>query len=67
MSGYCPKCGSRLYPDDEKAMRLIGVCSGCVCYDRSPDRRYQTAYDAAVKKEAEQAKKRGGRDGRKAY
>ena len=58
--GYCPKCGSRLYPDDEKPIRLIGVCNGCVCWDSTPDKRYQTAYQEAVKKE-KQHKKIGGR------
>lgn len=53
---YCPKCKSRLYPDDEKYMQYAGVCGGCVGFDRTPDRRYQAAYQAGIAKEQQQAK-----------
>ncbi len=49
---YCPKCGSRLYPDDEEVMNLIGVCGNCLSWDRTPDRRYQTAYKDAKERKA---------------
>jgi DNA-directed RNA polymerase subunit M/transcription elongation factor TFIIS len=48
---YCPKCKSRLYPDDEKYMKAVGVCSYCVTWDNTPDKRIQKKY------QEEQAKK----------
>jgi hypothetical protein len=50
--GCCPKCGSRLYSDDERYMKHSGVCSGCVSWDKTPDKRFQKAYDEGVTKEA---------------
>lgn len=32
--GYCPRCGSKLYPQDEKYMKAIGVCSYCGTYNQ---------------------------------
>ena len=48
---YCPKCGSRLYPDDEKYIRYAGVCSYCVSYDGTTDKRYKTAYLLGIEQE----------------
>ena len=28
--GYCPKCKSRLYPQDEEYMMATGFCGYCV-------------------------------------
>lgn len=52
---YCPKCQSKLYPDDEKYMRYAGVCGGCVSFDTTPDKRYRAAFMAGIK--AEKARK----------
>lgn len=29
---YCPKCGSKLMPEDKDYMLATGVCSSCVSY-----------------------------------
>ena len=47
--GYCPKCGSRLYPGDEDYINKTGVCSHCVTYDKTPDKRFQQAFADASK------------------
>jgi hypothetical protein len=61
--GCCPKCGSRLYHDDERYMKHAGVCGGCVSWDKTPNKRYQKAYDEGIDREnmksAERMKKRG--------
>lgn len=54
--GYCPKCGSRLYPGDTESMEIVGVCSSCVCYDRTPDKRLQKALEEGKAKRAKIAK-----------
>lgn len=36
---YCPKCGSQLYPIDEKYIKEYGVCSYCVTYRRKSNER----------------------------
>ena len=51
--GYCPKCKSRLYEGDTQYMEIVGVCSSCVCYDRTPDKRLQKAFDEGKAKIAE--------------
>lgn len=43
--GYCPRCGSRLYPADAEYMKATGGCSGCVTWDWSPTRHYQRAWN----------------------
>jgi DNA-directed RNA polymerase subunit M/transcription elongation factor TFIIS len=43
-AGYCPKCGSKLYPADEKYMAVAGVCSSCVTYDDTPDKRFKSKF-----------------------
>lgn len=40
-AAYCPRCKSRLYPGDKECMVAVGVCSDCVCYDRTPGRQLQ--------------------------
>lgn len=42
---YCPKCKSRLYPDDRDCMDKVGVCGYCVSYDTTPDKRFKKAYE----------------------
>ena len=54
--GYCPKCRSLLYPGDQESMDLVGVCSGCVTYDKTPGKSVQAAFDRA---KVERAKKLG--------
>ena len=39
--GYCPKCGSKLFPGDSQYMEKTGVCSYCVTYDNTPDKRFR--------------------------
>jgi DNA-directed RNA polymerase subunit M/transcription elongation factor TFIIS len=58
---YCPKCKSLLYPDDEKYMRYAGVCSSCVTYDNTPDKRYKAAYQRGLEAERKQAQANGKR------
>jgi hypothetical protein len=62
--GCCPKCGSKLYPDDERFMRHAGVCGYCVSWDKTPDKRYKAAYNDGIDKEnmesTKRMKKRGG-------
>jgi hypothetical protein len=41
---YCPRCRSRLFPDDAKYISKAGVCSYCVTYDNTPDKRFQRAF-----------------------
>ncbi len=41
---YCPKCKSLLYPADEKYIVKVGVCSGCVTWDDTPDKLFKYAY-----------------------
>ncbi len=48
--GHCPKCGSRLYDSDIACMKVARVCSTCVSFDETPDRRYQKAIEEAKKK-----------------
>lgn len=62
---YCPKCKSLLYPQDEQYMSAVGVCSYCVTYDNTPDKRYQAAYAVAVAKEKRIERRRKG--ARKTY
>jgi hypothetical protein len=47
--GYCPKCGSRLYPADEEYIEKAGVCSDCVTWDKTPDQRYKKAFERGLK------------------
>lgn len=54
---YCPKCKSRLYPDDEKSMRYAGVCSGCVSFDSTLGKIYREAYRRGAEAEAKKMKK----------
>lgn len=42
---YCPKCKSRLYAGDSEYIEVTGVCSFCVCYDTTPDKRFQNKMD----------------------
>ena len=49
---YCPKCKSRLFPDDEKYIQAAGVCGYCVTYDTTPDKRFQKAAANQPKKKA---------------
>jgi transcription initiation factor TFIIIB Brf1 subunit/transcription initiation factor TFIIB len=51
--GYCPRCGSRLYPADEEYMLVCGVCSGCVTWDKSG--KYKAVWNDHQRKEAERA------------
>lgn len=46
-AGYCPVCGSRLFPVDEKPMRLVKACSSCVTYNKAR----RDDYDAALAEE----------------
>lgn len=55
---YCPKCRSRLYEGDMECMEIVGVCSSCVCYDRTPDKRLQKALDDGKAKIAKANAKR---------
>lgn len=59
--GYCPKCGSRLYPADEEYMQVVGVCGDCVSFDKPNGRYKQAWHEHAVAKarKEQQAKKRG--------
>lgn len=47
---YCPKCKSRLYPQDVEYMTAAGVCSYCVTNDTTPDKRFRLAYQDAQKR-----------------
>jgi hypothetical protein len=42
---YCPKCKSRIFPGDEEYLNVAGVCSYCVTYDRTPDKRFFKAWE----------------------
>ena len=42
---YCPHCRDTLYPADVKYLEAIGVCSGCVTWDRTPDKRFAKAWN----------------------
>ncbi len=46
---YCPKCGSRLFECDTEYILVTGVCSYCVCYDTTSDRRYRKKWEASKK------------------
>lgn len=37
---YCPKCKSRLFPQDDEYIANAGVCSYCVTNDSTPDKRF---------------------------
>lgn len=37
---YCPKCKSLLCPDDQEYIKATGVCSYCVTWDATPDKRF---------------------------
>jgi DNA-directed RNA polymerase subunit M/transcription elongation factor TFIIS len=52
-AGYCPKCHSRLYPDDEKYMKYTGVCGYCVSFDKTG--RYRDTYNKGVDEEMKEA------------
>lgn len=52
-SGCCPKCGSRLYPNDDEPMKLVGVCGYCTSWNP----KYKAAYQAAKEKQAKSKKK----------
>jgi len=41
---YCPKCKSLLYPIDIEYIENAGVCSYCVTWDNTPDKRFKKAY-----------------------
>lgn len=41
---YCPKCKSKLYPMDKEYIEATGVCSYCVTYDNTPDKKLRKAY-----------------------
>lgn len=47
---YCPKCKSRLYPNDRAYIGITGVCSYCVTYDNTPDKRFKKAFEASQQK-----------------
>ena len=51
-ASYCPKCKSKLYPDDEEPMEAVGVCGGCVSYDNTPDKRLQKKLEEYKSKKA---------------
>ncbi len=51
--GFCPKCKSRLYSGDGSYIKFAGVCSYCVCYDNTPDKRFQKKYEEGLKKTTE--------------
>jgi len=48
---YCPKCKSRLYSGDDEYMDKAGVCSSCVTYDNTSDKRFYNKYVQATKAE----------------
>lgn len=54
--GYCPRCKSKLYPDDARYMQGAGVCGSCVTFDGTPDRRFHMAMERF--KEAQKAAKK---------
>lgn len=56
--GYCPKCASRLMPGDDESMTYAGVCSSCVTWDRTPGKRYQTAFNEGKRAAEQQNHKR---------
>lgn len=41
---YCPKCKSKLYPMDKEYIEATGVCSYCVTYDNTPDKKLRKAF-----------------------
>jgi hypothetical protein len=45
---YCPKCKSKLWPDDDKYIKATGVCSYCVTCDSTPDKRFKKAYEEST-------------------
>ena len=54
--GYCPKCKSRLYPNDEEPMEAAGVCGDCVAWDKTPDKRFQKKVEEYRKNKATKKK-----------
>lgn len=32
---YCPKCKSKLFPEDDNYIKVTGVCSYCVTYSKN--------------------------------
>jgi len=48
---YCKKCKSRLYSGDDEYVDKTGVCSSCVTYDNTPDKRFYNKYVQATKAE----------------
>jgi hypothetical protein len=46
---YCPKCKSVLAPADNEYIEKAGVCSYCVTYDNTPDKRFRAKFDEAPK------------------
>lgn len=61
--GYCPKCKSQLYPDDQQYIAAAGVCGYCVTWDKQ-DGQYKQAwaryleYQAQLTAAASKPKKR---------
>ena len=55
---YCPKCGSKMYSGDQEYLDATGVCSYCVTYDSTTDKRFQKKYDEYLKQKQKQARKR---------
>jgi hypothetical protein len=60
--GYCPKCASRLYSGDAEYMDKTGVCSNCVTYDKTLDKRFYNKYIQATKADKSLAKKTNNED-----
>ena len=57
---YCPKCRDTLYPGDIKYLNAVGVCSGCVTWDKTPDKRYAKAWNDHLYKIKQKNKIRKG-------
>ncbi len=51
---FCPECGYRVTSKDDKYLFGVGVCSRCVVWDKTPDKRYQSAWNDTGEKLWEQ-------------
>ena len=61
---YCPKCGSRLYSGDQEYIDATGVCSYCVSFDSTTDKRFRKKYDEYQKAKEKQQNRRRKKNAR---
>ena len=53
---YCPKCKSRLSPQDDEYIQAAGVCSYCVTFDSTTDYRFRKKYEEYKKSQLKKRK-----------